>query len=326
MSKTILVTGGAGYIGSACVAELHEQGHKVVVFDDLSTGQSTVLPETVPVVVGDITDREALRQVCQPYQFDTIIHCAAKKAVGESELDPSLYFYTNVVGSLNVLSVMEELSIPQIIFSSTAAVYAPPLHTEAVTEQSLLAPVNVYGQSKLMVEQMISDFARLGKIKQYTIFRYFNVAGDAGLLFQEKKAQNVFPLLASAITSGHTFSIFGDDYETKDGTGVRDYIHLSDIVEAHLKALAGEKNGTFNLGSGTGYSVRELIAEFEAVSGRKLKAEVAPHRAGDPAFLVAESTLAKQSLNWQPESTLKDMVASTLEAYAPQNAPKQYRA
>ena len=319
MKKTILVTGGAGYIGSACVAELHRQGHEVVVFDNLSTGQAQALPKDVPVTIGDITDKEALRQLCQQYNFSAVVHCAAKKAVGESEQNPSLYFNTNLLGSLNVLSIMEEFSIPQIIFSSTAAVYAPPRNLKAVIEDSPLEPVNVYGHSKLMVEQLIREYARLGKIKQYTIFRYFNVAGDAGLLYQERNAQNVFPLLASAITSGQTFYIFGADYETKDGTGVRDYIHLNDLVRAHLLALAGEVSGIFNLGSGSGFSVRELINEFEAASGLKLQAEIAPRRAGDPASLIAESSLAQQQLHWQPKSTLKDMVESTLAAYTPPN-------
>ena len=276
MKKTILVTGGAGYIGSACVAELYNQGHEVVVFDNLSTGQIKTLPKDVTVVVGDITEKDALRQICQQYSFSAVIHCAAKKAVGESEQKPSLYFNTNLLGSLNVLSVMEEFSIPQIIFSSTAAVYAPPLNTEAVSEDSLVEPVNVYGHSKLMVEQLIREYARLRKIKQYTIFRYFNVAGDAGLQYQEMNAQNVFPLLAATITSKQMFYIFGDDYETRDGTGVRDYIHLNDLVRAHLLALAGEVSGIFNLGSGSGFSVRELICGFEVASGLKLKVEIAP--------------------------------------------------
>ena len=319
MKKTILVTGGAGYIGSACVAELNRQGHKVVVFDNLSTGQAQALPKNVLVTIGDITNKDALRQLCQKYNFSAVVHCAAKKAVGESEQNPSLYFYTNLLGSLNVLSVMEEFVIPQIVFSSTAAVYAPPRNLKAVSEDSPLEPVNVYGYSKLMVEQLIREYARLGKIKQYTIFRYFNVAGDAGLLYQERNAQNVFPLLASAITSGQTFYIFGEDYETKDGTGVRDYIHLNDLVRAHLLALEGEFSGTFNLGSGSGFSVRELINEFEAASGAKLKVEITKRRAGDPASLVAHSSLAQQQLHWQPKSTLKDMVKSTLAAYAPPN-------
>ncbi len=316
MRKTILVTGGAGYIGSACVASLTAQGHEVIVFDDFSTGQRMLLPDSVRVVTGSVTDKEALHNLVSQHQFATIIHCAAKKAVGESEINPSLYFYTNVVGSLNVLSVMAEFGIPQIIFSSTAAVYAPSATNEPVTEKSPLNPPNVYGQTKLMVEQMINEYARLGKIKQYTIFRYFNVAGDAGLGYCERKAQNVFPLLASSLRTGQVFSIFGDDFATKDGTGVRDYIHLSDLVRAHELALLGEESGTFNLGSGVGYSVRELIHEFEQVSGQKLNTKLAPRRAGDPASLVAKADLVKAKLGWEAKSTLKDMVRSTLVAYA----------
>jgi UDP-glucose 4-epimerase len=315
MSKTILVTGGAGYIGSACVASLVVSGNRVVVFDNLSTGQATALPSDVVCVTGDVTDYSALLALCQRYQFDTVIHCAAKKAVGESELDPALYFQTNVFGTLTVLRVMEACQIPQLIFSSTAAVYEPPSNFVPVTEETKIRPVNVYGQSKSMAEAMIVDYVRLGKIKKYTIFRYFNVAGDVGLNYQEQSAQNVFPLLAQSITSQTAFSIFGTNYATLDGTGVRDYIHLADLVSAHAQALNLGVAGIFNLGTGHGYSVRELIAAFEVATGLRLKATETERRPGDPAFLVANAHKATSQLSWQAKQTLQNMVESTLDAY-----------
>jgi UDP-glucose 4-epimerase len=163
---------------------------------------------------------------------------------------------------------------------------------------------------------MITDYARLGKIKQYTIFRYFNVAGDAGLLFREVNAQNVFPLLAESLTNNNEFAIFGDDYATPDGTGVRDYIHLADLVKAHELALTAPISGIFNLGTGTGYSVKELVAAFTAVAAKPVTVRVAPRRAGDPAMLVADATKAKTLLGWQPEKTLREMVESTLLVYS----------
>jgi UDP-glucose 4-epimerase len=317
MIKTILVTGGAGYIGSACVASLVASGNKVVVFDNLSTGQAAALPGDVVCVTGDVTDYGALLALCQQYQFDAVIHCAAKKAVGESERDPALYFQTNVFGTLALLRVMEACQIPQLIFSSTAAVYEPPSNCVLVTEETKIRPVNVYGQSKSMAETMIVDYARLGKIKKYTIFRYFNVAGDVGLNYQEQSAQNVFPLLAQAITSQTTFSIFGTNYATPDGTGVRDYIHLADLVSAHTQALSLGVTGIFNLGTGRGYSVRELIAAFEVATGLKLKVTETERRPGDPAFLVANAHKATSQLIWQAKQTLQNMVESTLDAYLP---------
>ncbi|MEZ4195090.1 MAG: UDP-glucose 4-epimerase GalE [Candidatus Paceibacterota bacterium] len=283
MPKTILVTGGAGYIGSACVDLLHQTGHKLVVLDNLSSGQPDKLPKEVDFISGDITNILEIKSVCQKYQFDTVIHCAAKKAVGESELDPSLYFYNNVVGSLNVLATMEEFQIPQIIFSSTAAVYEPSPEGLPVEEDATLNPVNVYGRTKLMVEAMIKDYARLGKIKSYTIFRYFNVAGDAGLNYQERNAQNVFPLLARAVTTEGEFLIFGTDFDTPDGTGVSDYMHLLDLVEAHSLALEKEINGVFNLGTGKGYSVRELVEAFSKVAGKDMNARESCQEAWRPS-------------------------------------------
>jgi UDP-glucose 4-epimerase len=312
MKKQVLVTGGAGYIGSACVNALVKAGHSVTVFDDFSTGQRDKVHPGATIIKGDITDLVAIRAAVTGASFDTVMHFAAKKAVGESEKNPVLYFNTNVTGSLNLLTAMSEANIPQLVFSSTAAVYAPPTADTPVTEDSPLDPVSVYGKTKHLVEEIIREFARTGTLAQYTILRYFNVAGDTGLHFQEENAQNVFPLLKTALKTGKPFHIFGTDYGTRDGTCIRDYIDLSDLVDAHVSALAATVSNTYNLGTGTGYTVRELISMFEQVSGQKLTVIESPRRPGDPPFLVADATKARQKLGWAPTKFLADMVYSTL--------------
>lgn len=313
MQKTILVTGGAGYIGSACVLSLVKEGHKVTVLDDFSTGQRDKVTKEAEVIEGSIIDLEALDKVCRGRSFDTVMHFSAKKAVGESETNPTLYFKNNVTGSLNILETMEKYQIPQIIFSSTAAVYAPN-DGSLVTEDSPIKPSSVYGLTKLMVEDMIKAYARIGKINEFSILRYFNVAGDVGLNFKEENAQNVFPILTTALQTGTPFNIFGTDYDTKDGTCVRDYIHLKDLIDGHLLALESKDSNTFNLGTGTGYTVRELIEMFELVGARKINVVESARRLGDVAVVTASAEKAKERLNWSPKYSLEDMVKSTLKA------------
>jgi UDP-glucose 4-epimerase len=310
--KNILVTGGAAYIGSACVAALLKAGHTVTVFDDFSTGQRDKVPAGATIIKGDLTDAAAINAALDGASFDAVLHFAAKKAVGESEANPSLYFSTNVVGSLHLLQAMERHRVPQLIFSSTAAVYQPPVSDEPVTETTPTKPVSVYGTTKLMVEEMIQSYARTGQLTQYTILRYFNVAGDAGLDYKEEQAQNVFPLLATAAKIGTPFPIFGTDYDTRDGTCVRDYIHLRDLVDAHVRALSSTHSATYNLGTGTGYTVRELVAMFEQVSGNKLTIVETDRRQGDAPSVTASAQEAQKDLNWQPHHTLEEMVRSTL--------------
>lgn len=311
----ILVTGGAGYIGSACTKALLEQGHTVVVFDDLSSGQLPKVPAGVEVIEGDITDSAALGSLFAAQQFDIVFHFAAKKAVGESEENPALYFKTNVLGTHNLLSAMAEAQVSRLIFSSTAAVY-DPLHTEVpVTEETKLGPVSVYGTTKLMVEEMILAYVRTGKLKHYSILRYFNVAGDAGLDYREKAAQNVFPIIARGLKAGTPFSIFGTDYDTFDGTCVRDYIHLRDLVSGHIAALGSSADGIFNLGTGTGYTVRELVSAFNAELPVPLSVIEAPRRAGDAPRVVADATLAQTVLGWNPKHDLREIVKDTLRVY-----------
>jgi UDP-glucose 4-epimerase len=312
MTTHFLVTGGAGYIGAACVDALVRAGNHVTVFDNFSTGQRDKVHPDAICIEGDITNRSDIENACSSQQFQAVLHFAAKKAVGESEAHPDLYFHTNVTGTLNLLTAMTKANIPQLVFSSTAAVYAPPVDDAPVTESSVVGPVSVYGSSKLMAETIVREFARTGKLSQYTIFRYFNVAGDAGLQYEEHNAQNVFPILKTALTTHTPFHIFGTDYDTRDGTCIRDYIHLSDLVDAHVRALAHAGSDTFNLGTGTGYTVRELVAIFEKVSGRSVEVCEAARRPGDAPTVTAAATKAHAVLGWTPTRTLTDMVRSAL--------------
>ena len=313
--KTILVTGGAGYIGSAAVTSLVDAGHEVVVFDSLATGQKEKVHTNASVKAGDVTNLQELESVFADHQFDTVMHFAAKKSVAQSQQEPALYFRNNVLGTLNILTCMQKYNVPQIVFSSTAAVYQANELNGLFTEDSAVLPASVYGQSKHMSETLIKEFYNTGKISQFSILRYFNVAGDAGLQYREDAAENVFPLIARALEKNTPFYIFGNDYDTKDGTGVRDYIHLSDLVDAHVKALSISDSDVFNLGTSTGYSVADLVAAFETVTGKKLQVEVRPRRAGDIGTVVADATKARNTLGWQPQRTLEDMVETTVSVY-----------
>ena len=319
IDKNILVIGGAGYIGSATVHALCEQGYSVTVFDNLRSGQKAKVHKNAELIVGDILNEDDLVRTFGARPYSAVIHFAALKAVGESEEQPAEYFKNNVSGTINVLSAMEKYNVPHIVFSSSASVYAPAggEHSGVFTEQDTLGPISVYGQTKYISELIIKDFARTGKIASHALLRYFNVAGDAGLNFKEKAPQNVFPLIAKAIAGEAQFGIFGDDYDTKDGTGVRDYIHLIDLVDAHIKALdvTEQHSGAFNLGTSNGYSVQELVDAFERLSGKPVNAEVKPRRAGDPAVVLADPSKAKEQLHWQAQHTLDEMVESTLRVY-----------
>lgn len=312
--KVVLVTGGAGYIGSALVQSLLQENYEVVVLDNLINGQKELLPKEVDFIEGDILNKENLTRLFSDYKFDSIFHLAAKKAVGESEIEPYQYYQNNVQGTLNLLEVMANFAVEKIVFSSTAAVYKEDHKALPIVERSDLLPINVYGHTKLIAEQMIQHYFRLGKIKHYTIFRYFNVAGDCGLQYQDQNAKNVFPILAQAYKSQGAFKVFGNDYATSDGTCVRDYIHVNDIVSAHLQALKGNYDGAFNLGNTHGFSVLELIKEFSAVTGKTITVQEEGRRLGDPAYLVADAQLAKETLGWRPQYDLKSMVESTLKA------------
>jgi UDP-glucose 4-epimerase len=316
--KKILVTGGAGYIGSACVRELCAAGHTVVVFDSLRTGQEDKVDPRAKFVQGDVCSEQDLASVFSAYAFDAVIHCAALKAVGESEEKPLEYFETNVNGTRLLLAAMHAHNVPHLVFSSTAAVYKPN-DTGVYTEESELGPLSVYGSTKHIAEILIQEAVRTKVIASAVILRYFNVAGDIGLLFKEKNPQNIFPLIAEALAGLRTLNVFGTDYPTRDGSCVRDYIHLADLVHAHMLAVEYVPTDNTalvcNLGTGTGTTVLELIAAFEVVSGKKIPATFAPRRAGDAATVTASAEKAREILVWWTRRTIVEAVASCVDTY-----------
>lgn len=316
MSKNILTIGGAGYIGSSCVNSLIEQGYNVTVLDDLSTGQKDKVNTLAKFVQGNILDIDTLESVFKNENFNTVIHFAAKKSVSESENSPDIYFQNNIIGTLNILSMMSKYNVPKIVFSSTAAVYKPKEEDNAVyDENSMVEPINVYGRSKYICEQVIQEYKRLGKIDSFFIFRYFNVAGNSNIKYIEKNAQNVFPLIIKSIENNIDFKIFGDDYNTKDGTCIRDYIHINDLVNAHILAIENNNSGIYNLGTNNGFSVKDLINTFEKILNKKITVKIDTRRKGDPAVVIASADKAKECLNWKADATLEDMIISMLKSY-----------
>lgn len=306
----LLVTGGAGYIGSVVAAQLLEAGHEVVVLDDLSTGHEDAVPEGARLVRGTL--RDAASQVLEGAGFDAVLHFAARSLVGESVQKPGLYWDKNLGESLALLDAMRRAEVSRIVFSSTAATYGEPESTPIV-ETDPTRPTNPYGASKLAIDTSLAEYARLFGLGGVSL-RYFNVAGAHGR-FGERHAveTHLIPnVLAVAAGTREKVNVFGEDYPTVDGTCVRDYIHVLDLGTAHLLALEACEPGThkiFNLGSGSGSSVREVIEVCRAVTGHPIPMEVAPRRAGDPAVLVASSEKIKSALGWKPEHDLRRMVS-----------------
>jgi UDP-glucose 4-epimerase len=320
MSKNILVLGGAGYIGSVVSKKLLDQGHKVTIVDNLSKGLKKLVDSRAEFYITDIVkEKDKLEFIIYENKyrnkkaFDVVMDFAAAKDAGESMTNPSLYT-ENILGLCNVLDLMDQYKIPKIIFSSTAAVYGLP-QKEIIDETHPLNPINYYGFTKLEGEKIIEWYSKLKNIN-YVNLRYFNVAGDGGLKYVDPNPSNVFPILAETILGKRDkFYVYGNDFNTHDGSGVRDYIHISDLADAHIKAIDYDKNLTVNLGTSKGYSVFDLINTFESVSGKKLNYEVIERRKGDPDKLVTSYDLAKKELNWVPKKTLEDMVRSTLDSY-----------
>lgn len=304
---TVLVTGGAGYIGSHTVLALADRGEEVVVIDNLSTGFKSVIPQGVELVVGDIGDRALLDHLMVERPFDAVIHFAGSIVVPDSVSDPLGYYLNNTVRTRELIAAAVAHGIPRFIFSSTAAVYGTP-DVVPVTEQSLLAPISPYGTSKLMTEWMLRD-AAVAYDFNYVALRYFNVAGadPKGRAGQSTaRATHLIKVAVEAATGARDHvSIFGTDFDTPDGTGVRDYIHVSDLAAAHLAALdhlqAGGDCGVFNCGYGHGASVREVLDTVQEVSGQHVDVREAERRLGDPAALVSDPSLLRQTLDWQPQ-------------------------
>ena len=314
-SKRILVTGGAGYIGSNTVLQLLDAGYDVVVVDNLSRGhREAVDPGRLRVV--DLRDTEGLIRVMNEAPCEAVIHFAAYIAVGESMKVPELYFDNNVGGSLSLLTAMVKTGVRRLVFSSTAAVYGMPERLP-IAETEPYAPVNAYGESKVMVERMLHWFDQIHGIRSICL-RYFNAAGaDPGGRAGEmhEPETHLIPLLFRAIRTGVPVTLFGNDYPTPDGTCIRDYIHVTDLAQAHILAVealsAGSASGKFNAGTGRGFSVKEVLKVVEQVTGSAIPHTMGPRRDGDPALLVADSGRLQQDLGWSPRfSDLPTIVAT----------------
>ncbi|MET7769849.1 UDP-glucose 4-epimerase GalE [Nocardia sp. NPDC005366] len=307
----LLVTGGAGYVGGVCAQVLLEDGHEVVVVDDLSTGNADGVPVGARLVVGDIAD--AAPALLRAETFDGVLHFAAQSLVGESVQQPEKYWHGNVVKTLELLEAMRHAGTPRLVFSSTAAVYGEPEQVP-ITEDAPPRPTNPYGASKLAIDHAITSYAVAHGLAA-TSLRYFNVAGAYGGLGENRVVETHLIPLVLQVALGHrkAISVFGTDWPTEDGTAVRDYIHIRDLAQAHLLALATAEPGLhriYNLGSGTGFSVREVISACERVTGLPITAQDAPRRPGDPAVLIASSARAVAELGWKPvHNDLDEIVA-----------------
>jgi UDP-glucose 4-epimerase len=309
----VLVTGGAGYIGSVVAAQLVGAGHEVTVLDDLSTGFADAVPAGATFVKGALRDCAA--EVLSD-GTEAVLHFAAKSLVGESMTDPAKYWSNNLGGTVSLLEAMREIGVRSIVFSSTAAVYGEPERTP-IEETDPTRPTNPYGASKLAVDTTLTEFARLYGFGAVSL-RYFNVAGaaqsaDGSWLGERHNPEtHLIPNVLAGVTDGRQVKIFGEDYPTPDGTCVRDYIHVSDLADAHLRALASCQPGRhsiYNLGNGAGFSVREVIEVCQEVTGADIRTEVAPRRAGDPAVLVASSAKIQSELGWHARRDLRAMTA-----------------
>jgi len=313
--KKILVVGGAGYIGAHVAYLLQENGYGVRIYDDFSNGlKSRVEGKFSDLVIGDVLDRQALISACEG--IDAVIHLAAKKAVGESVENPLKYYENNVGGTLNLLAAMSLKGVKRIVFSSTAAVYAPS-EKLAITEDDLTEPLSPYGQTKLLSEKLISAVAKAEDLSAISL-RYFNVVGALRDEFADNSKDNLVPKVFAALKAGKNPEIYGSDYPTKDGSCIRDYIHVSDLAKAHLVALekvfAANVDEVYNVGSGTGYSVTEIINQIAEIIGKAITPTLSPRRPGDTAQLIASIAKIERDLGWKPERSLKEMIDSAWQA------------
>lgn len=312
----LLVTGGAGYVGSVCATVLLERGHDVVVVDNLSTGNADAVPVGAEFVEGDVAD--VAERVLGGGNFDGVLHFAAQSLVGESVEEPAKYWQGNVVTTLTLLEAMREAGTPKLVFSSTAATYGEPDSTP-ITEDDPTRPTNPYGATKLAIDHAITSYANAYGLAA-TSLRYFNVAGAYRGAGENRVVEtHLIPLvLQVALGQREKISVFGTDWPTPDGTAVRDYIHVLDLADAHLLALDHATAGThsvYNLGSGAGFSVREVISACRRVTGLPISSEDAPRRAGDPAVLVASSDRAIADLGWRPKRTDLDVIVADAWQY-----------
>lgn len=302
--NTVLITGGAGFIGSMTNLLLQEEGFSTVILDNLSKGnKNSVLAGKL--IVGDLSDRDLLNQIFHEHPISAVMHFAAKTDVGESVRDPALYYRENVVKSLNLLDAMQSAGVSKFIFSSTAAVYGTPLSNE-LTENSPCNPINPYGESKLFIEKALNDYASSYEFQTCSL-RYFNAAGGDPknrIRYSGKNQGNLIPIILDCIQNNQPVTVHGTDYPTKDGTCIRDYIHIADLGSAHILALKKLLNSNaslcYNLGNKQGFSVLEVIRAAEEVTGKTIELIMGPRRPGDPPQLIANAEKAKNELGWKP--------------------------
>lgn len=311
----VFVAGGAGYIGSCTTEYLLDHGHEVTVFDALLNGHRAAVDPRAHFIQGNLSDLASLQGAMASAKPDGVIHFAAFIEVGESMKDPIKYFRNNVANAINLCQAASDNGVRKVVFSSTAAVYGMPEHFP-ISEEEPKAPINPYGESKLMFEKVLSWQHRLCGL-QYTALRYFNAAGATRLHGEDHHPEtHLIPLIMQAATGARkSISIFGEDYDTPDGTCIRDYIHVLDLAQAHLLALESDFCGSLNLGTGGGNSVRQVIDAVKRVAGHDFPVEVAPRRPGDPARLIADSSAAKRILGWKPQYEDLDAIVESAWAW-----------
>lgn len=319
-----LVTGGAGYIGSHVTQALQEAGMRPVVLDDLSSGTRSFVPDGVPFVEATILDRQVLVDTLREHQVVGVVHLAGFKYAGVSVSRPLHTYEQNVTGTARLLEAMTEVGVEALVFSSSAATFGTP-DVDLVTEQTPTAPESPYGESKLIGEWLIRDVARVSNLR-HTSLRYFNVVGSGSPQLYDTSAHNLFPLVFDALVDGRAPHINGTDYETPDGTTVRDYVHVADLAHSHVVAaqrlLAGDRlEPVYNLGSGDGVSVRQIMDTVREVTGIDFEPQLNDRRPGDPARIVASGELATRDLDWRMRHDLADMVRSAWEARRQATAP-----
>ncbi|MDQ2712557.1 MAG: UDP-glucose 4-epimerase GalE [Acidobacteriota bacterium] len=310
----ILVTGGAGYIGSHTRYFLEKRGHSVVVVDNLSRGYREAVPAEI-LRVADVREKDRIVEILKKEAVEAVIHFAAYISVGESTKVPELYFANNVGGSLGLFDAMLEAGVKRLVFSSTAAAYGIP-KTVPIPETEAIAPINPYGESKVMVETILDWLDRYREFRSVRL-RYFNACGSepaAGLGERHDPETHLIPLILQAVQTGKPVTLFGDDYPTEDGTCIRDYIHVSDLAQAHINAieslLDGAPSNVFNVGTGEGHSVKEVVTAVERVTGRKAPFTMGPRREGDPPSLVADSSKLQKTLGWKPTRADLDRIVA----------------
>ena len=307
----IFIAGGAGYIGSGCAEYLLNEGHEITIFDSLITGHKDAVDSRAEFIKGELANRDLVFDVIKSGKFDGIMHFAAFSLVGESMINPGKYFMNNNAHGLNLLDAAVAGNVKSFVFSSTAATFGIPSEMP-ITENASQLPINPYGESKLIFEKMLSWYNKIHGLK-YTALRYFNAAGATKNFGEDHSPEtHLIPLILQVAQGKRdSIKIFGDDYNTPDGTCLRDYIHITDLAQAHMLALDAPRSGHYNLGNGNGYSVKEIIEVAREVTGHKIPAVIEARRPGDPARLVADSTLAKNELGWTPKfDKVEDVVSS----------------